>query len=411
MNISIPYGSKKYVAEVSDDPTLLSITEPEVSITPDLFFQTVVQEIRQRSLDLTDTIIVVTDKTRVCGYGTYLPVLVDALKKCGLADDGLQFIIAYGTHPRQSDGECIACYGEIYNQYPFIHHNCTDLTLFRDCGTTSRGVPIRLRSDLLQATSLITMGPLCHHYFAGYGGGRKLIFPGCGEREAIYANHCLYLDRESGQLAANCQPGVMEDNPLAEDLFEVSEKKQADLAIHGIMNSQGVLCDVIAGSGRDNFLEACRRHGTLCESASPSFPVVVASCGGFPKDINFIQSHKAIHNAAMFVDDGGTLLMFSECRDGIGSETFLPWFEMGGFTAAFNHLSKKYQGNGGTALAMMTKTRRIRIAMITELSENICSTIGVEKWSFSEAADYMAKLKLQAGYIANASLLVRKTRP
>ncbi len=408
MNIQIPYGSGIYSAELPDSTHLLSINEPEPVITPEAFLHRVMESVKGRSLDLEDTIVIVTDKTRICGYDTYLPILVRALKHCGLKDNCLRFIIAYGTHPRQSENECTSCYGNIYTRYPFIHHDCSDQELFTDCGMTTRGVPIRLRSDILKATCVITMGPLCHHYFAGYGGGRKLIFPGCGEREAIYANHGLYLDRVTTELATNCQPGILENNPLAEDLFEIAEKKEADLAIHGIINSHGKVCDIIVGMDRNSYLEACQRHGKLCESDSPSFPVIVASCGGFPKDINFIQSHKAIHNAAMFVNDGGTLLIFSECRDGIGSQTFMPWFKMGGFTNAFDRLRHSYQGNGGTALAMMTKTRRINIVMVTELDEDICKIIGVTKWDYSRALKFIARLKQPAAYIANASLLVRK---
>jgi nickel-dependent lactate racemase len=411
MNINIPYGSKAFPAEFPDTATTLTVKEPLSSITPETFLKKVSNELKLRSIDLSDTIIIVADKTRVCGYATYLPLLVQALQESGLDDEQLRFIIAYGTHPRQSDSECFTCYGEIYSRYPFIHHDCSDQALFTDCGTTTRGVPIRLRSDILKATCVITMGPICHHYFAGYGGGRKLVFPGCGEREAVYANHGLYLDRANGVLAKNCQPGILNDNPLAEDLFEIEAKKEANLAIHGIMNSLGEICDVIVGSGKNSYLEACSRHGELYESTSPSFPVVIASCGGFPKDINFIQSHKAIHNAAMFVEDGGTLLVFSECRDGIGSQTFLPWFKMGGFTGAFKALSENYQGNGGTALAMMTKTGRIRITLVTELDEDICTTIGVEKWSYDKALAYISEQKQQVGYIANASLLVKKQEP
>jgi len=332
-----------------------------------------------------------------------------ALKNFGLVEEKLRFVIAYGTHPRQSDEECCQNYGDVYTKYEFIHHDCTRRELFKDIGTTSRGTPIRLRHDILDASCVITMGPICHHYFAGYGGGRKLIFPGCGEREAIYANHGLYLDRNQGELAANCQPGLLTGNPLADDLFEIADCKEADLAIHGIMNSHGEVGDFHIGSARDTFLEACRHHGNLCESASPQFPVVIASCGGFPKDINFIQSHKAIHNSAMFVEDGGLLLIFSECRDNIGSATFLPWFEHDDFNKAFAELAKSYQGNGGTALAMMTKIRRIRIVMVTELADDICRRIGVEKWSQSKALDFLSTLQQESAYIANASLLVRKS--
>lgn len=409
MNIQIPYGDGHYTLDLPDATVQLSIKEPERSLTPERFVQAVQRGLEQRQADLTDTIVILADKTRLCGYDTYLPVLIEALAHAGLPEGGLRFLIAYGTHPRQSEPECLACYGETYRHYPFVHHDCTDTKAFSELGRTSRGVPVRLRRDILEASCVITMGPICHHYFAGYGGGRKLIFPGCGEREAIYANHGLYLDRENGRLASTCQPGVLENNPLAQDLFEIAAYKEADLAIHGIMDSHGSLCDILVGSGRGCYLEACDRHGDLCETAAESYPLVIASCGGFPKDINFIQSHKAVHNAAMFVEDGGTLIIYSECRDGIGSQTFLPWFDKGGFRKAFDHLCSAYQGNGGTALAMMTKTKRIRVAMVTGLKEDICRKMQIASWDHQKVQTLVNRHKSTTAYIANASLLVRKS--
>ncbi|MBM9606458.1 lactate racemase domain-containing protein [Desulfopila inferna] len=409
-HVQIPYGSRTFEALLPYTATVLDIIEPEQRMSIKYFAGALRDQLQYNTLELDDTIIIVADKTRTCGYSTYLPVLIGVLKEYGMRGDRLRFIIAYGTHPRQSDAECRASYGETYSKYPFIHHDCTASNTFADYGVTSRGVPIRLRRDIVQAGCVITMGPICHHYFAGYGGGRKLIFPGCGEREAIYANHSLYLDKPNNRLSPGCRPGVLADNPLADDLFEIAQKKEADLAIHAIMNSRGEVCDIRLGSDRTSYLEACEIHGRLCESSSAPFAVVVASCGGYPKDINFIQSHKAIHNAAMFVRDGGTLLLFAECRDGIGSKTFLPWYEKGGFDEAFRHLCRDYEGNGGTALAMMAKTRRIRIAVVTELEEEICIKIDVEKWSSSQALSFIHDLEEPAGFIANAGLLVRKVQ-
>jgi len=411
MNVKIPYGAAPFETTLPDTADTLDINEPEQNITPEKFCKAVHTAIQEAPLNLSDTIIVVTDKTRVCGYPTYLPLLVEALEHKGLKRNALRFIIAYGTHPRQSDEECRRCYGEVYDLFPFIHHDCTEEAIFTDCGTTSRGVPIRMRRDILEASCVITMGPLCHHYFAGYGGGRKLLFPGCGERRAIYANHGLYLDTAGKRLASACRPGVLEDNPLAQDLFEIARIREADLALHGIMDSRGRLCDVVIGRGTAKYLEACRIHGQLCESSADSYPLVIASCGGAPKDINFIQSHKAIHNASMFVEDGGTLLIFSQCPEGIGSQTFLPWFNKGGFANAFDELAQNYQGNGGTALAMMTKTARIHIIMVTELPADICRTIGVTRYSFDQARQCIRRISAGSAYIANAGLLVKQERP
>lgn len=408
----ISYGTERLALSLPVRTKQLQVQEPQKVLTPVLFQEKLGSFLRQNPLDLANPILVLADKTRLCGYPEYLPLLINGLKEQGMDPANLKIIISYGTHLRQSDEECRQAYGEVYDQYSFIHHDCLQDEGFKELGFTSRGTPIRFRRDLLKASAIITMGAVSHHYFAGYGGGRKLIFPGCGERDAIYTNHGLFLDSTTGTIAEACQPGILDGNPLAEDLFEIEERLPADLGIHGILDSHGGLCDLLLGCGRESFLHACDLHGKNCEVTSPRFDIVIASCGGYPKDINFIQSHKAVHNAAMFVRDGGLLLIYGECRDGIGSKTFLPWFKMDSFDTAFKELASNYQGNGGTALAMMTKLQRIDIGMVTSLDDETCQLIGMEQWSHNRVSDHLNVLKKDASiaYIPNASLTVKRTQ-
>jgi nickel-dependent lactate racemase len=134
---------------------------------------------------------------------------------------------------------------------------------------------------------------------------------------------------------------------------------------------------------------------------------VIASCGGYPKDINFIQAHKTIHNSAAFVRDGGLLVVFAECPDGIGSQTFLPWFGTG-YAAAFARLAERYEGNGGTALAMQTKTARIRICLVTALDRTTCQRIGCDKGDLAMVARLLEEPSGTSAWIANGSLLVNR---
>jgi nickel-dependent lactate racemase len=405
---AIPLGKKILETTFPASTTALSVREPEQIMDNRLFCSRLNSFLQKNPLDLAQPIIVVTDKTRLCGYPRYLPLLIKTLTAHGMQQDDLRFIIAYGTHPPQSDRESRELYGSPFDDFPFSHHDCRDRDLFIDLGTTSRGTPIRFRRDLMEASAVITMGPVVHHYFAGFGGGRKLLFPGCGERQAIYKNHGLYLDGPAKTLAGNCQPGVMKNNPLAEDLFEVSAEKWADLAIHGILDSHGSITDMLFGNSRKDYEKSCAIQAENYELDSGEFDLVIASAGGFPKDINFIQSHKAIHNAAMFVKDEGKLIIYSECRDGIGSTTFLPWFALQDYDRAFEQLCHNYEGNGGTALSMMNKLQRIRIAMITSLDEETCRAIGVEKLHHHQVEKLLAETKTKPAWIANGSLTVKK---
>ncbi|MEJ2655788.1 MAG: nickel-dependent lactate racemase [Desulfobacterales bacterium] len=407
-NIGLKYGRQTISLPLPEHADILQNREPDKKITPSLFASRLEDELERMHPDLSDIAIVVGDKTRLCGYPAYLPILVNTLKDFGADPNQMTVFIAYGAHARQSDDECRSSYGDIYENLRFVHHDCMDDRCFSNLGKTSRGTWVRIRRDILDTPFLMTFGAISHHYFAGYGGGRKLIFPGLGHRESIYHNHGLFLDRERRDLSLFCRSGVLDQNPLSEDLAEFETFRPADLAVHGILDSKGRVCDLLPGSGIDHFRNACAALGKNCEiETAENYDMVVASCGGFPKDINFIQSHKAIEHASKFVHDNGTLIVLAQCPDGIGSNTFLPWFKIGDWDTVFDELAKNYEGNGGTALSMMAKLQRIRILMVTDLDETICRTINVEKISMDHAERLAIQSTGSFAAIPNAGMLVK----
>jgi nickel-dependent lactate racemase len=407
-SIELKYGRQKISLPLPDRTDIFHIHEPDKKITPSLFASRLRNELERLNPDLSGIAIVVGDKTRLCGYPEYLPVLLDTLKNFGADPGRMTIFIAYGTHAPQTDKECLEAYGNVYQNVRFVHHDCMDDKCFVNSGKTSRGTPVLIRRDIVDTNVLITFGAVSHHYFAGYGGGRKLIFPGLGHKASIYHNHGLFLDRERQILSPCCQSGVLDKNPLAEDLAEFETFCPADLVIHGILDSRGQVCDLLPGVGTDHFRNACAEHGKHCEvGANRDYDLVIASCGGYPKDINFIQSHKAIEHASKFVCNNGMLIILAECRDGVGSKTFLPWFEMGNRKNAFDKLAENYEGNGGTALSMMSKSERIRILMVTTLSDSVCKTIGIEKISMDQVKLLVKESTGSLAAIPNAGILVR----
>jgi lactate racemase len=407
-SVELRYGALRIPFVFSEKPDIFTIREPRSDVTKEQLAGKLREIIRLSDFDFSRPSVVVADKTRLCGYGTYLPVLLRTLEEAGADPGRLTVHIAYGTHHRQSDEECASVYGDVYHSYRFEHHDCSEERRFVRLGETRRGTPVLLLRDVVDASCLITFGAISHHYFAGYGGGRKLVFPGLGFRDAIYRNHGLFLDARGGTLSAGCRPGALDGNPLAEDLEEYETFRPADLAVHGILDSGGRVRDLLPGRGADHFRAACAIHGANCEVAHlPLYDVVFASCGGYPKDINFIQSHKAIHNASGFVRDGGRLVILAQCREGIGSGTFLPWFEMGGWCSAFDRLAKNYEGNGGTALSMMSKLERIQVCMVTVLDDAPANLIGIRKIDIQEALRMAEKPGGRVAVIPNAGLLVK----
>lgn len=408
MDIQLKYGSQTVSLNLPAKTKIPEYTEPEYNITKESFTADLLKCLPNTKASFRNVAVVVSDKTRLCGYPEYLPWLVEALEKKGADSDDIHFYIAYGTHPKQSDEESINTYGTVFNEYHFVHHDCTDDSVFEVLGKTKRGTDITVRKDILQSTLIITFGAISHHYFAGFGGGRKLLFPGMAQRKAIYHNHGLFLDREAGSLSKGCQPGQLEGNPLAEDLKEIDDLMPAKISVHGIMNASGKVCKLLVGKTYNDFTEACKLHDSYYRYKSQEqFDMVIASGGGYPKDINFIQAHKSVHHAAAFVKDGGSLIILLECRDKIGSNYFMKYLQAGSFEAAFSILAQNYEGNGGTALSMMIKAKRINIYMLTSLEDEICGILGVKKIKEDDIQNMIDAEKGSIAIIRNASILIK----
>lgn len=407
--ISLKYGKTGFPVELPDKAQTLSIREPVSDISRETFLNDFSKALPKDLSTHAAIAIVVADKTRLCGYTEYLPWILDILHNKNITSSQIQFFIAYGTHARQKDEECLNVYGKAYETYRFIHHDCKDESLFTPLGQTRSGTRIRIRKDLLESDLIITFGALSHHYFAGYGGGRKLLFPGLGYRPDIYQNHELFLDKRLKKLNGDCRPGNLENNSLARDLKEIDDHNETQrVSIHGILDSTGRVCQLCVGKTYDDFLSACQTLDSFYkDQTQQQYDLVLASCGGFPKDINFIQAHKAIHNAAMFVKDQGSLIVLAECADGIGSDAFIEYFNYNGFNAAFDVLEKEYKGNGGTALSMMSKTNRIHIFLKTALDDKICRTIKVKKIEDNMIHKQIKEFQHDMACIENASLLIR----
>jgi lactate racemase len=403
----LKYGNSSIQIEIPEITNILRTRDPRFDIDKPSFCQSLANTLPDDSDSYKKVAVIVGDKTRLCGYPVYLPWIIDSLLGKGVLKNNITFYIAYGVHPRQTDDESVACYGNSYRLFKFVHHDCRESVAFSILGQSTQGTPVAIRKDILESTLLITFGAISHHYFAGYGGGRKLLFPGLGRMDAIYHNHSLFLDRSNKELARNCQPGNLEGNPLAEDLEEIDNYLPSKISVHGILNSRGKVCKLLVGRNYKDFINACRIHdGYYRASENKQYDLVIASGGGYPKDINFIQAHKSLHHAAAFVKDSGTLILLAECSDGLGSEHLIKHLLAGGFKKTFEILENNYEGNGGTALSLMTKTSRIKVFLKTSLDEATCEKLNVTKIDTEDLRRIIATTHSSMAVIQNASLLV-----
>lgn len=267
--------------------------------------------------------ILISDVTRRWQQpSTYLPILVERLNRAGIPDEDILILCATGTHRRQTEEEHISLVGEdLYHRIRFLDHQCDEKEHLTYMGTTSRGTPVWLNSYAMACDKIILTGGVVYHFLAGFGGGRKSVVPGIAGRETINTNHNNALNHGlgSGSNPRVCNGNMGEDNPFHSDLMECAAFAKPAYLLNVIVDDNYQIVGAFAGDWREAHKAAAKVVEQLDGVSIPRrAPLVIASAGGFPKDINLYQTSKSLSNALAAVAPGGTMILLSQCREGFG---------------------------------------------------------------------------------------------
>jgi len=266
--------------------------------------------------------IVVSDVTRMYQKpNVFLPFIVEEIKKGGVEDSDIFFLCALGSHRKQTEEEHRKILGEdLYNRYKIVDHDCNNEDNLINIGKTSRGTPVEINKMAYEADRLVVTGAVVYHVMSGWGGGRKSILPGISSRESIMKNHSISISDTVG-MGPNplCDCALYEDNPLNLDMIEASEMVNPDFMFNVILG-KGRIVDAVSGDITKAHKEGCeivsKENDYLIDELGD---MVVVSAGGFPKDLNYYQSTKAIYNAMRSVKKDGVVIVLADCSEGMGN--------------------------------------------------------------------------------------------
>jgi len=322
--------------------------------------------------------LVVPDATRKAALPEILPGLIVKLREFGIRE--IEILIACGTHPPTDDQGLRRILGEVPEDISIHQHDSRNPEGLYDAGTLPGGHRIRLNRHLLDAELVITVGAVRHHYFAGFGGGPKMIFPGLGGYEGIQRNHARVLKITEGGVERHpeCEPGRLEGNPVAEEIAMAADLRPPDMAICLVPGPGGEMGEVFAGPWRASFHKAAGGVRKTFELQSPVFDLMIASGGGTPSDSTLIQAHKGLDAACRFLKPGGQLLYLASLEKGAGSEDMLPFLDDPRPETILRSLSGRWVQYGHTTLRILEKTRSNRVFLLSEMERKITKRLGFE---------------------------------
>jgi lactate racemase len=341
--------------------------------------------------------ILVNDSTRKARTELLMPILLDELNAAGVPDRDIFAVVATGSHRLATQEDMGALVGAaVAGRIKMYSHDCNDREQLTHLGATSRGTPVYANTRVAQADRRILTGSVVHHWFAGFGGGKKALVPGICGYDTIRANHSLLLDPAS-------RVAVLDGNPVAEDQLEAARMIGADFLINTVLDANGDILGVFAGDVVVAHRQACDlAHQVYAGYQVAPADVVLASCGGWPKDINVYQAQKSLQNASLACRPGGVVVLAAECREGVGSAKYWEWAQryktVGEIEGA---LRDHFDLGGHKAFAMARVTAERRVVLLSSLPADDVRTLGFEPAATADEAlaKAIALLPIGAGTV------------
>jgi nickel-dependent lactate racemase len=260
--------------------------------------------------------IAINDKTRPVAKPHPVTHLLTYLDSLGFVPGQIALFLGSGTHKPMSAEELDLILGqETIDKYTIFAHDC-DLSPMVQLGDTRYGTPISVNQDYYDCDLKFVVGNIEPHHFMGFSGGVKTAAIGLASRKTVNANHAM-LTRDL------TRSGLYSVNPMRQDIEEIGRKMGIQYALGVILNEDKQVLRAFFGEPKavmQAAIPTVRQIFTLPVEAP--YDLVIASPGGYPKDINLYQAQKGLTHAARITRDNGTVLLLAGCEEGSGSPSY-----------------------------------------------------------------------------------------
>lgn len=265
--------------------------------------------------------IAVPDETRPMPVKTIMAILLKRIFTAlpGLEPSALTVVIGAGLHPpagREAQEQIVP--PEITSGCRVVQHDAFHARMV-DFGVTKRGTPVRINADFAEADLKIVIGQIDPHQFVGFTGGAKGAVIGCAAVESIEHNHSLMFDEKA-------QVGCLYTNPVREDMNEAGDMVGIDMAVNVVLDAENNVVRLLTGEPVTVLKEGAKTCAALYGvPLKHKYDIVIASCGGHPKDISLYQAQKGLNLASQALKQGGKILLFASCSQGVGDDTYFDY--------------------------------------------------------------------------------------
>ena len=255
--------------------------------------------------------IISDDNTRFTPVKDILSVLLPRIESAGVLREDIFIVFALGSHRYMTKEEMISKVGlDVFNNYQVYNSEFMDPEMLVTVGESQFGTPIRVYKKAREADVRIGIGNVVPHGCMGFSGGAKILYPGITSEDIVSEFHAMQ---------ATCDEilyGNMEA-PTRKAVEKWTEMIGLDFIINTVLDRNNDLYFVSSGDYIIAQREAAKKALELCGAEIKERPDVVIT-SSYPLYLDFWQCGKAAYGPASVIKEGGTILLFCECREGVG---------------------------------------------------------------------------------------------
>jgi len=313
--VRVPYEDSFIELPMNENAEITALIPPYIKpISYEQIIHSIRNPIGQESLSeiaigKKNVVVILENATRPLNTPFIASLVIEELKKVGVADKSITFLFANGAHKDMEEYNFQNKLGEQFKNFKILNHDCEGEIV--NLGRTSLGSPILINPHVLEADLRIGIGTIEPHYGDGVSGGAKILFPGCAGLEWIFNNHSLKRG-EFGEV----------ENEWRKDTEESASKVGIDFLVNAVLNYKREIIGLYCG----DWIKAYREGANLCIKASTvTLPYKADYCiaSSSPFDFNFIQTLKGIDVIRSILQKNGSYVMLTSCPQGLGNHRWL----------------------------------------------------------------------------------------
>ncbi len=257
-------------------------------------------------------VIILEDMTRHSPLPEILHVVMREIEHAGIDHSRLELFFATGMHPAMTPREVAEKVGPAMPKIPWRCNPWQDENAHAEIGRAGR-MTVKVDRGVLEADLRIIVSSVSVHLQAGFGGGYKMLLPGCASLDTIRPLHRLGLRDAQHQLVGSGP----ERNPMRRAIDAAGQLLEAqpgdNFAVQYLLDSQNMPSFIAAGEvipTQQMLAKQCSvATGVLIDN-----PADVLITNAFPRDHDLWQSFKCIANTRWACRPDGVIICMTRCE-------------------------------------------------------------------------------------------------